>query len=66
MVQEESVRRIAACLGGKVYGPYGPYDSQLGNKPIFLWVAEGAAMEEAIERLSPYLSSWSRERVLTT
>lgn len=65
MVEEESVRRVAAILGGRVYGPYGPYKSQLGSRPTFLWVAEGAVMEVAIEKIAPYLSSWSRERILS-
>lgn len=63
-VHEGSVRRVRDVLGvGRVYGPYGPYKGQLGSKPIWMWVAEGQDMLEAIELLSPFLTECSRERL---
>lgn len=58
MITEESVRRFGAALGvGKVYGPYGPYPSQLGKKPFFLWVAWFPAdIQIAADLLRPFLS----------
>ncbi len=41
MTNEISVRRFGDAVGaGRVYGPYGPYRSQLGSLPYWLWVAE--------------------------
>lgn len=64
MVHEESVRRFRDALEvGKVYGPYGPYASQLGQKPYWMWVAEGNDMEAAIRLMTPWLSAWALERL---
>lgn len=58
MVNEESVRRFNAAVGvGKVYGPYGPYPSQMGRKPFYMWVAWYPEDIQAVaDALRPYLS----------
>lgn len=58
MISEESVRRFGAVIGvGKVYGPYGPYPSQLGKKPYWMWVAQYPAdIGVACDRLRSLLS----------
>lgn len=58
MVSEESVRRFGAAVGvGKVYGPYGPYPSQMGRKPFWMWVAwYPADVTRASNLLRPFLS----------
>lgn len=65
MVHEDSVRRVRDAVGvGKVYGPYGPYKSQLGNKPIWMWVVEHPPeLAEAIEKLRPHLTGWAADRL---
>jgi hypothetical protein len=67
MVTRASVERFQAALGvGKVYGPYGPYASQLGSQPTYLYVAEGEDFDIAVERLAPHLTKWARERIYET
>jgi hypothetical protein len=64
MIHEESVRRVHAAIGlGKVYGPYGPYTSQFGSKPVFMWVVDQDEVAEAIELLRPHLSEWAAKRL---
>jgi hypothetical protein len=64
MVEESSVRRFAEAVGvGKVYGPYGPYASDLAVRPYFMWVALDVDARLAAERLYPFLSSWRREKM---
>lgn len=63
MISESSVRRFHEAIGvGKMYGPYGPYKSQLGSKPIYLWIAEKEDRDIAILRLRPYVSAWVTSR----
>lgn len=64
MTDEEAVRRFESSIGvGKVYGPYGPYKSQLGNLPTWYWAADGNAAVEAADKLLPWLGSRCRERL---
>ena len=59
MTNEESVRRFASAMGvGKVYGPYGPYPSDLSKVAVWMWVA--ASQDDvlaAADLLRPFLSA---------
>lgn len=64
MTAQESVVRFAKAVGvGKVYGPYGPYESMMGRTPYYLWVAEGEDADVAENVLSPNLSEWMLQRL---
>jgi hypothetical protein len=65
MVEEESVRRFGAVIGvGKVYGPYGPYASQLGTRPFFMWTAwKREDSVAAAKALIPHVSPWLRVKL---
>lgn len=50
---------IVGC--GTVYGPYAHKSpDKHPRSPIFMWVAEGAAAERAVESLFPLVSEWRR------
>lgn len=65
MVAEASVRRFGAAVGvGVVYGPYGPYRSQLGTQPYFVWMADGPeAAARAAALLGPLVTEPWRSRL---
>lgn len=65
MVSVESVRRFHAAIGvGAVYGPYGPYPSQLGSKPYWQWTAwRPEDITTAADILRPHLSPSFAERL---
>lgn len=64
MITEGAVRRFGVAVScGKVYGPYGPYASQLGTTPYFVWVAYYEDdVREVITLLRPFVSPWVAER----
>jgi hypothetical protein len=50
--------RLQAILGGRVYGPYGPYGQ---TQPYFLWYIQGFERTQAtIAMLWPFLSEPKR------
>lgn len=65
MTMEESVRRFHVAVGvGTVYGPYAHKSpDRHPRSPFFMWVAEGADADEAVELLFPLLSEWRRAAI---
>lgn len=65
MISEQSVRRFGEVMDvGKVYGPYGPYPSQMGKTPFFVWVAwHQEDVRSAAAALIPYVSPWMRAKL---
>lgn len=54
-VHEEPLERLARTLGGKVYGPYGPYS---GNRQAhYQWMVFGEEAASVVDTLKPYLCS---------
>lgn len=66
MTREDSVRRFAVEMGGRVYGPYanrmGEKDGY-ARKPVWVWVAELDDADNAAMKMFPHLSEWRRERL---
>lgn len=61
---EELVRRFGGSVGiGSIYGPYGPYKSQIGSLPTFLWLVDGNAALEVATLLWPWLGVRCRSRL---
>jgi hypothetical protein len=65
MTEEESVRRFHVLIGerGTVYGPYGPYPSDLSVRPSWVWVAEGDDADAVACLFAPVVSRWRRRRI---
>lgn len=61
---EGAVRRFHAIVGkGVVYGPYGPYESQLGSTVHWIWCGDDEIVEQAIDLLLPWLGLRCRIKV---
>ena len=52
-VHREPLDKFAEVLGGKVYGPYGPYSTN--KKAYFMYQAYGKKAESAARTMRPYL-----------
>lgn len=64
MTDEEAVRRFTSVIRtGKMYGPYGPYESQMGTLPTYVWIAESESARRAANRMLPWLGDRCRERL---
>jgi hypothetical protein len=64
-VDREPLDRMKSALGGKVYGPYGPYDrSRPNTKPIYVWCAYGPGALTAMRRMWPYLGNRKKDQYI--
>lgn len=64
LTDEGLVRGFAAVVeAGKVYGPYGPYRSSLGDLPRYYWCADGDAALAVARLLRPWLGSASLDKL---
>jgi hypothetical protein len=59
-VARQPLDRLQVALGGKVYGPYGPYASN--KQAYFQWTVEGESARGATEKLMPYLCDVKAEQ----
>jgi hypothetical protein len=55
------LRRLQAALGGRIHGPYGPYQSN--HQPYYLWFLDGfERVQAAVAMVWPFLSSPKRDQ----
>lgn len=52
-IDKDTVDRFQAVMGGKVYGPYGPYQPR--RKPHWRWDANGKEAGRVLKVLAPRL-----------
>lgn len=67
MKDEQSLARFCKAVGaGKVYGPYGPYETALGHTPRYwAWIAwNGQEVVRVADLLAPIMSSTASGRLM--
>lgn len=57
-VDKEPLDEFASIVGaGKVYGPYGPYQSAGQRSPIYQWAVQGGTAWRVLNKIFPMLSA---------
>lgn len=57
--------RLQSILGGRVFGPYGPYGNSLQKTPNWLWAIQTTnETRETLRDLWPYLGIVKREQAM--